>query len=147
MLFKNVLTCGVAFAAVVSLAADASAGHRTWRNCWTGSSFQQQGPVYRYSSPTRYYAPGQATTIQGAPIVSSSGPPVPGTAAGVTRRFSYEPGAEGAAGAPVVTTPAPVQSAPAYRPAPAVRSQSAPSSSPPRNPVERRLRPGGGWQR
>jgi len=107
----HVLTAGVALAAVVAVSSTAEAGSRRFKPCRSGGWFS-------YPSANRYYVPSAPRPITATPPAA----PAPAPAdAGVVRRYSYEPGTEGA----IAPAPAPVvrQPSPAYRPsAPAVRS-------------------------
>jgi hypothetical protein len=135
------LIAGAALAAAFTTVQSAEAGHR--RPCFTNRpvySGPSQAGWYRSSSGTRYYVP--AAPAAGQPMQATAGPPTAQGPGQTVRRFSEEPGV-----APAEQTPAQVVTpAPTYRPAtPAVSSPQR--SGPPRNPVERRLRPGRGWQR
>jgi hypothetical protein len=128
---------GVALAAAIVAAQPAdAAGRRVGPSC----AVPVQGGWYHAQSSGGYYVPTAPSAVPVAPA-PTYGPP---TAQGqVIRRFSEEPGV---APAPVPATTG-VAPAPTYRPtAPAV-STAPRSSTPARNPVDRRLRPGAGWQR
>jgi hypothetical protein len=90
-------------------------------------------PVYQYHAPVTR-APAQPVQPPGAPIqgessqaqsVEPQAPPAAPAQGRTIRRYSVEPAA------PVYQQPAP----------------STSSQGPPRNPVERRLRPGSGFRR
>ena len=140
------LIAGVALAACVTAVQTAEAGHRYfYRPSCAGPV---QGGWYGQRPVGNYYTPTAPSTVQAVPQAPIAGPPVAQGPGQVIQRFSEEPGA--APGPGPAAAPAPIYqpAAPAYQPAPAVRSQSSGSSSgPSRNPVERRLRPGRGWQR
>lgn len=138
----KMLIAGAALAAAVGVTQFAEAGHhRSYRPCVpTYSSSGQSGWFNFRSANTRYYVPSSRPVMQGA---APAGPPIAAGQGQTIRRFSEEPGVEaapqGIAPAPAVATPRAIPSAGSQR--------RYPYSGPPRNPVERRLRPGQGWQR
>ena len=145
---SRVLIASVVLATAVAAGQSVEAGHR--RSCccptYSASSMSNQGGWYYSQSGSGYYVPMARTT--GQATLAPAGPPMAMGSGQTIRRFSEEPNAPAAP----ITSGTTFESGPSYSPrfnAPSVGtySPSNPSMSPPRNPVERRLRPGGGWMR
>jgi hypothetical protein len=141
MLMLKTLIAGAVLASAICTAQSAEAGHR--RPCfffWHAHGAPNQGVWYRNSAGAPNYVPAAG---QPAPP-PSVGPPTAQGPGQTIRRFSEEPDVT-----PADPTPAEIVTPPAtYRPAPTTNSAKRyPYSGPPRNPVERRLRPGHGWKR
>jgi hypothetical protein len=142
---SRVLIAGVALATAVMTGPSADAGHRRSCCCPTYST-ASQGGWYHSRSGSGYYVPMASRSSEAVP--APSGPPTATRSGQTIRRFSEEPN----------TPAAPVASGMTYAAGPSYSSQfTAPtvgtyippnsSSSPARNPVDRRLHPGGGWMR
>jgi hypothetical protein len=142
---SKLMIAGVALAAAIGTSASAEAGHR--RSCCTcqpSYGMSHQGGWYYSRSGSGYYVPMARTSPETTP--AQAGPPVAMGPGQTIRRFSEEPN----------TPAAPVTNATVYAggsgprmnfPTVGTYIPPNPSKTPARNPVERRLHPGGGWMR
>lgn len=121
------LAVGASLLMLTAADADAAWRHRLQRRTYCSP------PVYRYHAPATH-APARSVQPPSAPVEGQSSqhlsvepqtPPAAPAQGTTIRRYSVEPAA------PVYQQPAP----------------STSSQGPPRNPVERRLRPGSGFRR
>ena len=125
------LLAGASLVMLTAAEADAGWRHRLQRRHYYCA------PVYRYHAPVTH-APAPVHPV---PSAQPPGTPVEGES---SRALSVEPQSPPAAPPQGSTIRRySVEPAPSYQPAPSRSS----SQGPPRNPVERRLRPGGGFQR